>query len=261
MTLFFIPGSGCASLRYYLRAYLAALPKSVQVYALQKRHVDDREMGIGVCDTDFASEDVFPQWVYDQTDFVRQISKQASLQGKPVVVLGVSEGGNTAAAVAASVPEVTHLAIIGSGGMTQIDELRLLFDRNYPGHQLDRAFAAVAADPDSTVQRVYGQTFRYWSSVAHVDPMRYYNHIDIPILLGIGERDTSTPVESAYLLRDRFAALGKSNLELLVYPDADHTLVDVRRGVSYRPEFLRHLVQWALGKTDANTANRMGATQ
>jgi len=144
--------------------------------------------------------------------------------------------------------------------MKQIDELRLLFDRNHPGHQLDRAFAAVDADPDSIDRRVYGQTFRYWSSVAHVDPMRYYNQIDIPILLGIGEHDANTPVESAYLLRDRFAALGKSNLELHVYPNADHALADARRGVSYRPEFLRRLVQWALGKGKTD-ASRVGEQQ
>lgn len=56
------------------------------------------------------------------------------------------------------------------------------------------------------------------------DPLHDFLKLEIPILIGIGERDTMVPVESAYFLKSESDAAGKTNLTLKVYPQADHHL-------------------------------------
>jgi alpha-beta hydrolase superfamily lysophospholipase len=48
--------------------------------------------------------------------------------------------------------------------------------------------------------------------------------------------------DASYALRDRFLELGKKNLTLIVYPDADHTLKTKER--SLRHDFFRKMDSW-----------------
>ena len=72
-----------------------------------------------------------------------------------------------------------------------------------------------------------------------IAPLPDFLKLNIPILLGIGERDVSVPVESAQYLETKFKEAGKGNLTLRVYPGADHRLSG--NGVSYRSEFFAEL--------------------
>ncbi|HEX9802144.1 MAG TPA: hypothetical protein VGB35_02725, partial [Gammaproteobacteria bacterium] len=205
MTLFFIPGSGCASLKYYFKPFFSELDGNIRIFAMQKRNLDNNSTGVLGCDKKFHRSNIFRNWVQDQKQFIDMMSNHADVEGKPIVLLGVSEGGNVAAAVAAASPNVTHLAILGSGGMKQIDELKLLFRNKRLKNSLDDVFSIISHDPDNIDKTAYGQTYKYWSSVVYVDPLAFYSKVDIPILVGIGESDKRTPVESAIYLRNYFS--------------------------------------------------------
>lgn len=86
-----------------------------------------------------------------------------------------------------------------------------------------------------------------------IDPLPDLLKLDIPILLGIGERDESVPVESARFLAAQFEDAGKRNLTLRVYPGADHRLS--ANGVSHRREFFAELSRVLQGQA-ANTEKR-----
>lgn len=48
--------------------------------------------------------------------------------------------------------------------------------------------------------------------------------LDLPIHIFQGTLDANTPVEDTYAIRDAFAALGKTNLTVHIYPGANHNL-------------------------------------
>jgi pimeloyl-ACP methyl ester carboxylesterase len=241
--LFFIGGSGCASLQYYLRQYFHELHGVMQIFALQKRKVSDRTTGMGTCPQGFDEANHFKQWVSDQSQFLTAMLAQFPHMPTRVVVFGVSEGGNVAAALAASHPTVTHLVLIGSGGMPQREELRiLLVQQGYPG-DVEGDFQRVANDPESVTKRLYGQTHKYWTSVLDVDPLTYLLPLQIPILVGFGERDQSVPHASLDVLQQQFAASGKTNLTVKIFSGADHTLKDTK-GHSFKSEFFAIMESW-----------------
>ncbi|MEW8069048.1 MAG: prolyl oligopeptidase family serine peptidase [Candidatus Thiodiazotropha sp.] len=241
--LFFIPGSGCTSLKYYLKPYLSHLTGSVRVYALQKRNLENTNIGLFDCDKAFLDTDHFSQWIIDNKRFVEEISRTLHYENKTIVLLGISEGGNVAAAIAATTPVISHLAILGSGGMKQIEELKLLVKKSGVNANIDDIFKTILKDPTNTEKTVYGQTYKYWNSVAYVDPMKFYATLDIPIFVGIGESDKSVPVESAIALHDYFENHQKSNLTLCIYQHADHALID-SNGISHRSHFLTTMTRW-----------------
>jgi hypothetical protein len=45
----------------------------------------------------------------------------------------------------------------------------------------------------------------------------YYLQLEIPIFIGFGAQDRSTPIESGYFLRDQFKESGKTNLYFLAF--------------------------------------------
>ncbi|MBI5025699.1 MAG: prolyl oligopeptidase family serine peptidase [Nitrospirae bacterium] len=240
--LFFIGGSGCHSHKYYLRQYLEGLSGNIKVLALQKRAVGDRTTGLFGCSDQFHEFDYFAQWVSDQSQFVSRILNSATIKPRKVLMFGVSEGANVAAAIAASESRVTHLAIIGHGGMKQIDELRILAGKNKFPDDIENNYRKILTDPTSTSKRVYGHGYRYWASALDLDPMDFYSKLTIPVLVGFGENDSSVPVEAVYYMKERFQALGKSNLTLFIYPGADHVLN--ANGKSFRPDFFKKLTDW-----------------
>ena len=236
--LFFIGGSGCPSLRYYLKRYLKEVATGTQVVALQKRHVHPMTTGRR-CSREFLEHDVYSNWVEEQTALVEVTLERLEERPHHVVMMGVSEGADVALNVASRVDTVTHLVLIGSGGMKGIDQLRLL----HPGIDWEKLEGALAEDPHSIDKTFLGRPFRYWSSVFPQDPLPEFLSLDIPILVGIGEDDHSVPVESARYLERAFVEARKQNLTLVVYENASHTL-ETPDGVQHRPDFLRRMNSW-----------------
>lgn len=72
-----------------------------------------------------------------------------------------------------------------------------------------------------------------------MEPLPDFLKLNIHIVVGIGEKDESVPVESALYLESKFKEAGKSNLTLNVYPGADHRLSG--NGISHRSEFFAEL--------------------
>ena len=244
--LFFISGSGCTSLKYYLKKYFEDLNGDITIYALQKRFVKDSAISLTECPKDFNEWNDFPRWVTDQQFFVNEILKETVHPPKNILIFGVSEGGNVAAAVATRILPATHLAIIGSGGMKQADELKLL---NFGESKIDfdAEYQNITVDPYDVDKDFLGQKYKYWASVLFVDPIPYYSKLDIPILVAMGEDDQSVPIESGLYLKNSFAMLHKSNLTFISYPGCNHSLVDAD-GIDHKKDFFDKLVKWLAGE-------------
>ncbi len=238
--LFYIGGSGCPSYKYYLQSYLKDLNPGIKVYALQKRGVASSSTGMFGCSKEFVKYDYFQQWVSDQQQFVDFVLKSQNTKQKNIVVFGISEGGSVAAFLASKIPQITHLAIIGSGGMPQIEELKILSEKNKWKWKLDEEIEKIRRHSESIEKKMAGHSYKYWSSIMDVNPMKFYLGLDIPVLVAHGEDDTSVPIESAYHIKKVAHDAGKNNIQIIVYKDSDHTLID-NKGFDHKPEFIRKI--------------------
>ena len=239
--VFFIGGSGHTSLNYYLESYFEGLDENVTVYALQKRYVGHRETGQFKPSDEFLQYNYYLQWVNDQKNFINSLIENESFTGKKIIVFGVSEGGNIAAQLASEIPQITHLVVLGSGGMIGIDEFRIWGKKH--NIDFDKLYQQVKEYPDSTGRLAVGQTYKYWASVLPVNPMNYLNRITIPILYVVGGEDEMMPLESVYFLNNEFKRLRKQNLTVKVYPGCNHVLID-SSGKSLRGDMLRFASKW-----------------
>ncbi len=160
---------------------------------------------------------------------------------KNIVMFGVSEGGNVAAALASEISQITHLIILGGGSMKGIDEFRIWGKNN--NVDFDKFYQEMQKYPESIEKRGIGQTYKYWASVLPVDPMDYLKKIDIPILVAIGEKDEKVPIESVNFMADAFKKLHKHNLTVKIFPDCNHILTD-SSGKNHRSELLQYAYTW-----------------
>jgi pimeloyl-ACP methyl ester carboxylesterase len=241
--MFFVGGSGCASLRYFLRQYFAALPGSWRIFAVQKAGVDPFSTGFG-CSREFEAHATLPEIFRRNREALDIV---ISRRGKIDALFGVSEGGGLAVALAAENPNIPRLVVVGSGGLTMREDLGFLARRtDFPigTVELQSKFADIASDPQSEEKRLLGLPYLYWSSSLDRDPMPFYLRVSQPTRVFFGEKDQSVPVESAHALRDRLKAAHRTNIEVEIVEGASHTLV--RDGKDLKPEIFRRLDGWLI---------------
>ena len=233
--VFFISGSDCASMQYFLPQYFRGLEGEsgpIRILVLQKRFIDAQTWGRDTgCSRDFIKADHFSQWLADQTEFITAQLAGVPLQDRPqrIVIAGVSEGGEVVPALARTIPGVTHAVVIGNGGMHPLDAYRLLLAK-HPGSKATRARAALRslaqhpADPDAGIEALGGRSWRYWSELAALHHTDNLLALSMPLHVAVGGADTAVPVASARYLQQQFDLHHKSNLRLKIYPGADHGL-------------------------------------
>ncbi|MCU7852503.1 MAG: S9 family peptidase [Candidatus Thiodiazotropha sp. (ex Monitilora ramsayi)] len=239
--IFFYGGSGCPSWKYVMPDYVNGLSISARIFVLNKRFVSDRSTGMFGCKQGFHIANNPDQWVVDYSEFITAQLKSIYHKPKNVGLVGVSEGSLPAVRIAGLIPEITHLAIIGDGGYPMRQVLTTLEKKNGIVIDIDSAWKNITADPRSIEKSWLGHPYRYWSNVMDIDPLPDFLKLDIPIMVGIGEKDRNVPVESAYFLESEFKEAGKKNLLLVVYPGADHRLQS--KGNHYRSDFFTKLGQ------------------
>lgn len=238
--LFFISGSGCTSVKHRLAPFFDPIRKSINamVLALQKRAIDEEDRTGASCSPAFHKTDHVDQTIADQREFIDAQLALAAPKPKAVVLLGASEGAVVAAKIAAADSRVTHLGLIGGGGTTVRENLKALSRTTWYLRSPDSSFAVIAADPENTSAQVWGHSYKYWASLLDINIGDELVKLDIPIVAAMGEKDEAVPVEAARELKTRFDNLGKANLQLLVFLNANHRLEDKDNAKSYAKDFL-----------------------
>lgn len=249
--LFVVAGAGCGSMGRYLPQYFTGWEGEsglTRIHVLLKRHIRAEDSG-DVCSEAFIRADHLSQWRADQLAFIqaqlRQF-KQQGMQPRRVILLGISEGAELVPLLARDLPQITHLALLANAGNSAIPTYRALAGI-YPHMQqgwdaLSRALASSPADPEQA--RIHGRSWRYWSEIAGIDQTRNLLAARLPVFAGIGEADTLIPPGAASALRKAFSDAGRSDLQLRMYPAADHGLRSPDK--NYLPDFMWQLDQWLL---------------
>jgi pimeloyl-ACP methyl ester carboxylesterase len=237
--VFFYGATGCPSWKSVMPGYVSGLTVNARVFVLNKRFVPDRSIGILDCGREFHLANNPDQWVADYSEFIVSQLNNSTTRFKNIILVGVSEGAWPAAKVAEVLPEITHLAIIGSGGDSMRKSLAALKQKGAISFDVESGWKEISTDPRSIEKEWYGNTYRWWADVMDIDPLPDLLKLNIPIIVGIGENDESVPVESALFLESKFKEAGKNNLILRVYPESDHRLNG--NGISHRNEFFAEL--------------------
>ncbi|MCU7816220.1 MAG: prolyl oligopeptidase family serine peptidase [Candidatus Thiodiazotropha sp. (ex Rostrolucina anterorostrata)] len=236
--LFFISGSGCASVRDRFPRYLQPISMvNAEVFLLQKRGIVPGSIA-GHCSDEFVASDHFEQTVADQQAFISAMLRNSGVDYQNVVIIGASEGGIVAARIASLDRRVTHLGLIGTGGSTLRSYLTILSKQNFFWGDPDEKFRLISDSPENLKSTVWGHTYKYWSSILAVDLAALLTDLDIPIVMAMGEKDESVPVETARQLQEEFVKQKRDNFKLLIFEGANHKLFDHERSTSYSARFL-----------------------
>lgn len=170
--------------------------------------------------------------------------------GRPVILLGASEGADVASAVAARAKGVTHVMLLaGGGGWTQEEEFRHFIRTRgeYMGMKseadLDARVADIRAHPDAETMWA-GHPYRRWSTFMFARAADDLLKVDCPILVVHGDRDGAVPIESARALAAAFRRAGKTNLKLVEIAGADHGFGDGTKAGSLLPRVEVEGVRW-----------------
>lgn len=216
--ILFIQGSGCQSLFqkqgdkigggiHYL-AMLEAKDRA-RILVVEKpgvRFLDQPARpgsAIGASD-EYLKEHTLPRWAEANAAALRAVLAMPEIDASRSLVMGHSEGGITAARVAAEVPQVTHVATLAGGGPSQLFDFITLAAKprpdDKPGDANERIqgvfdqWTEIQKHPDSVEKMWMGHPYRRWSSFMSDSPLAELLRSKARVYAAQGTGDTIIPV-------------------------------------------------------------------
>lgn len=168
----------------------------------------------------------------------------------PVVLIGGSEGGDVALAVAAKNKRISQLILIGSaGGWSQKTEFRYMV-ANSPGtfncntvSDLVDSMRLVETEADD-MKIWLGHPYKRWRTYMNDSALNYIHDIHVPVLIVHCSEDKSVPVQSARLLADQFKAAKNIKVTYIEYKDLDHSFLNIHDKKSRYPYLELDMISW-----------------
>jgi pimeloyl-ACP methyl ester carboxylesterase len=247
-----VSGSGCRDFASRVPSFFEHYPAPVDLYFLEKVGIEKGDDGEH-CSETYNREDVLERRVGDTLSFIDIQPRLHSLAPRSLAIVGFSEGGTVAPLAAARSAKIGWLAVVGSGGLPQSEEFLVFAGRGVAPYatlfsraQFLQTYAAIKADPDSLDKEFFGHPYRYWSSHLFYDPLLTYAKLDIPVVVAMGEKDDSVPIESGRKLHVFFESHPGNKFTFVEYPDAGHALQAPER--NYLPKFIAGLAGWFKGQ-------------
>jgi pimeloyl-ACP methyl ester carboxylesterase len=234
-----IQGSGCDSVWNLREGRILGGPQNLlrdaaagraRVLVVEKPGVSflDRSQMPGAatgCSTEFLEQHTLERWaaaVSAAIDGVLSLSKASP----PVLVVGHSEGGIVAARVAAINKNVTRVAVLSSGGPTQLFQ-RAEDARRVGGNEAAESvyagWAAIEADPTSVTRFFEGHPYRRWSSFLATSTIQELLRSKAAVYAAAGTLDQVVPIVELDMLRAELVAKGRKPVVERI-EGADHAL-------------------------------------
>jgi pimeloyl-ACP methyl ester carboxylesterase len=174
---------------------------------------------------------------------------------KDVVIFADSEGGDIAPEIACENNFVKKLIIIGNGGMSGPEKIKILFEKEkklkYQGYltmsgiksteQIDSLLNDIKNNP-TTERRFLGSTYKYWNSYIFYDVDSFYDKLTIPTLVIIGDKDMSVPCESVSFLKEKYK--NNRNFSCYIIPGLNHNLLDSDGNKHFNDVLKDYVLPW-----------------
>ena len=171
---------------------------------------------------------------------------------KEIGILGQSEGGAIAAEIATNLPMVTHVIIMGAGGLPQAKEFEILLEKNLKKgkpffksdiktkEQLLCKYEEIKKNCSSE-KFWLGHTYKYWNTSLRYSAEKYISQLKMPTLFIIGEKDNMVPVESIECLIPKLA--NRKNFTFKVIPKVNHKFID-SKGKKKSKKVIEIILNW-----------------
>ena len=184
------------------------------------------------CPAAFNASFSYDSWLDALRVALRHALAQPWVDRSRVLVFGVSEGAVMAAGLARTVPEVTHVALIGGTGTSQLFDFIANVQRGAASdedklaalREIDATVDAIRADPRSTDKFAWGHTYLRWSSFFAQAPGEDLLQSKARVYLASGMKDDNVPILSTEVAYARLRALGR-DVTFRRVPHAAHGLV------------------------------------
>jgi pimeloyl-ACP methyl ester carboxylesterase len=176
-----------------------------------------------------------------------------------VLLVGMSEGADVAAGVAAVDPRVTHVAFLSGAGASQLFDLMVLRRKQMSAAgaspeaieasvaALEADYARIFASPEDDEKLFMGHAYRRWASFFRQQPADNLARTKAKLFLAHGVRDQSVPIESFDYLTTELMRRGRTDVTIRRFTDRDHSLMKPGGDPSYEGllELIDEIVAWS----------------
>jgi pimeloyl-ACP methyl ester carboxylesterase len=204
---------------------------------------------------EFRSEHTLDRWAAAIDAAVEAARALPEVAPGPILLIGHSEGGISAAAVAAINDRVTHVAILSGGGPTQFYDLMDGAKKGYFfGADEDSAervnyllgeWKNILADPDNPDSLFFGHPWRRWSSFLKSSTLEDIEKSRARIYVAQGTEDDAVAPESFDFLKAGLMARNRDAIFDLV-EGANHSFAFADRREDGWTLLMRRVVSWFL---------------
>ncbi len=169
---------------------------------------------------------------------LKKAMRQLPVSSKKVAVIGLSEGFQVGAKLAAKEKRVTHLILGVGNGLNQFFDF-IIQSRNdaMTGHltyeessavidSLFQVATSIYAQPESITDEWYGHSYLRWGSFTNNIPMENILALDIPVYIFAAAQDRNTSILGTDYLYLESLRRKKSNIVYRVYP-VNHAMQEV----------------------------------
>lgn len=244
--LFVIPGSDCISMYPLLPDYFRGLEGqagATQIYILHKRQIHPFSRG-SYCGAAFTEADHLQQWLADQREFIQQkiaLHRQQVESPKRIVLLGISEGAETATMLAKELP-FSHLVLLSHSGKAPLQVYRQLAQTSPKMAQAWQSLSqALYQDPASAPELMHGRSMRYWRELLDLPQTATLLNLTIPVLIAAGGHDPVLPADTAEFLSE-LNQESRGRIQIFWFQRADHGLFHPDH--AYLPDFMYLMEKW-----------------
>jgi hypothetical protein len=162
------------------------------------------------------------------------------LKPDQLIVVGVSEGFQVGAKLAAIEPRITLVGLFVGNGLNPFYDFiiaermkmergeQTFADTQFAIDEIWKAAREIYADPESTEKYWMGHTYRRWASFTSEDPVRSLMKVDARIFVACCALDNNTSVLRADYIPLEFLCEKRTNLTYKIYPYA-HSFVELSK--------------------------------
>lgn len=190
---------------------------------------------------------------------LKKVINELKVDTGKVSALGISEGFQVGAKLAAVNKSVTHLALLVGNGLNQLFDFVIQNRINEQSGNLTKEASqknidslmsvakAIYADPNAIDKEWFGHTYLRWSSFTNSNPTENILSLDIPVYLVAASNDRNTAVLGTDYLYLESIRRGKHNIEYKVYP-YDHSLNETIKDESGKTVSVKSHLREILGE-------------
>ena len=202
------------------------------------------------CPAEFNRNFTFGTWLESLSRAYEHAQSLSWTEDHNSLVIGLSEGGTLAAALAEANDSVSHVAIVGGSGTTQLFDMIVAQYTKTPDiaarvalDELTDAVAAVLDDPESSDKFLWGHPYKRWASFLTVSTIGMLERSEASVYILSAMGDRSVPPQSSELIFATLFVSGRT-VEIRRLPNLGHSMLSDDFGIASLEAEFKKIRDW-----------------